>query len=179
MLPRRRQFLTLLKVCGVGASLVILSGCATNPMRGAYVDHTAAMPESARKELRPVKAEAVKVLWVERNNYGREVERRANQNYTLLGEAAFNGEMPPERQLVRHAQSVGADLVLFSSQMVGSAERAMPIQDSEYPNFIQSKRFGSPAYGKDVGLPMGSLSQQPGRSAIYDFEVSFWRSNNP
>ena len=40
----------MLKVCGVGASLVILSGCATNPMRGAYVDHTAAMPESAQKE---------------------------------------------------------------------------------------------------------------------------------
>lgn len=123
-----------------------------------------------------MKAEAVKVQWVEARVYGREMERRMNQDYTFLGEAAFNGEMPSNRELMRHAQRVGADSVVFTTKSVGSVERAAPLRERDYPNFVQSKRFGSPRWGKDAGVPMGSAYQETTRTTIFDFEVSFWRS---
>ena len=163
--------------CGVLLA-ALLSGCATNPVRQAYTDRSADLPESVRQQVSSAKAESVKVIWFAENDYTRETAMRAKQNYALLGESSFRGVYPSEGQLQRHAKKVGADLVLYTSLNAGFEERARPSGTDDYPNLVTSKRFGSPAYGSDANLGMANYSRDPGvtREPLCDFEVSFWRS---
>ena len=171
-----------LRIClnafGVLLATIILSGCATNPVRQSYHDRTGDLPESVKQRISSAKTETVKVVWLPENEYSRETTMRSKQNHALLGESTFRGSYPSEGQLQRHARKVGADLVLYTSMNAVSKERARPLSSDDYPNLVTSKRFGSPAYGTDANLGMANYWRDPGvtREPVCDFEVSFWRS---
>ena len=137
---------------GILMMAALLSGCATNPVRQSYQDRTGELPESVKQRVASEKSEAVKVLWLGPDDYSRETTLRAKQNTALLGESSFRGSVPAEGQLQRQARKVGADLVLYTSQTAGFAERPRPLDTSDYPNLVTSKRFGSPVYGTDANL---------------------------
>ena len=166
-----------LNAFGVLLATIILSGCATNPVRKSYHDRTGDLPESVKQRISSAKTETVKVIWLSENDYSRETTMR-KQNHALLGESTYRGGYPSEGQLLRQARNVGADLVLYTSRNAVSKERALPLSSDDYPNLVTSKRFGSPAYGTDANLGMANYSRDPGvtREPVCDFEVSFWRS---
>ena len=163
---------------GILLMATLLIGCATNPVRQSYHDRTGELPESVKQRISSAKSETVKVVWLPENEYSRETTMRSKQNYALLGESIYRGGYSSEGQLQSHARKVGADLVLYTSRNAGSEERTRPLNTSDYPNLVTSKRFGSPVFGSDANLGMANYSPDPGvtREPICDFDVSFWRS---
>lgn len=142
-------------------SCIFLSGCATNPYTQFYSDNTVSISEELKANtLYPYSG---KTQVYTTNNHNRDAQNLAEKGYMNIGVSSFHGTNPPSQsQLQKHAENVGADIVLYESHYMGSEVGAVPVF-----NFTPSKTSTTTSSG-NVNVQTNSTAGYGTANAQYN-----------
>jgi hypothetical protein len=155
---------TLLLAAGLG---IFLTGCATNPVAQFYQDQKKNMPVTLQQKLLPPSNAEPRLIsatpGIQRIKIARGI---LEQGYVLIGFSAYQGPAATEQQLVDQAKKVGADIVLFTSEFMGSQQGVRPIINYQpgqtytttESGTINANAYGSGGYASGFGTYSGSAT---------------------
>lgn len=167
-----------------------LTGCATNPFAQYYSDYTKQMPVAIQQRLLPSPKEpqVISITFAKHREEGQRLEERG---YTVIGEAAFfGGGNPTQQQLDHHAKSVGAEIVLLSSEFSHAEQGATPIftyvpgtkSTTTHSGTINLNPSGTGSYsGSSTTRTPAKMDTQyvPYQNRVYNYGATFWRRMKP
>ena len=182
-----RRFLIILMA-------LILTGCA-NQFTKFYRDNTAAATPEQIKVLMPWSG---KTVIYSSNNMRRDADSLVRKDYVPIGESAFHGSARTTHEmLVSQAETVGADIVLYYSEYLGSEQAVVPytqynpgqISTTHTTGTMNANSYGSGGYAYGTGTYSGtstttspgtySTSMMPITRQNYSHDAIFWRKRKP
>lgn len=120
------------------AALLLCCGCA-NQFTKFYQDNTPRLGPSAAYMRNYSGSTVVRSM----ANGADDIKAMKRKNYVALGSSAFQGSRAPGRNdLVNQAKRVGADVVLYRSDYLGSSQTAVP-----FVNYNQGQTYTTTSSG--------------------------------
>ena len=102
----------------------LTTGCATNPYVRFYADYTDGVAVLQNPLVVPPTGEPKVVRGTDVREDAKEMIRKG---YVLMGESSFNSAAVSDRLAVKHAKTVGAEVVLLYSQHTETLSGSMPL----------------------------------------------------
>jgi hypothetical protein len=183
----------LLMAAGLG---FLLTGCATSPIARFYQDHTKEMPVAFQQRLRPPNGNP-RIIAIAETQHKTEIHHLEEQGYTIIGDVGYQGPATTQSQLIEQAKFVGADIILYSSALLGTQQGVVPIVSyqpgqtyttSEF-GIVNANAYGSGGYVSGFGTYSGSATTTspgtfntqyvPYQYSVYRTMASFWRQLKP
>ncbi len=140
---------TVKRFSAVLLPIIILAGCATNPVAESYRDHPARVDSAGGgAHFMPY---AGKTTLQDSTDLERDGVSLTRDSYILVGTSVYEGKEPvTPAQIIAQGEKVRADVVLYQSGK-GISRPAVPIADraelSPAPNQIGAPRVGTYGHG--------------------------------
>jgi len=145
-----------LKILASIFSVVLLSGCVNNydKFYKPNVSVTQKLGDPLENYEIPKDGEEPKILYSNEENMEDEVAKLIAQGYELLGESAFVGKKDTEKNIIKHAQKVGATLVLLMDISKGVETQTNTIMMPQTANTSYYDSYGSGSAYTTYSAPM-------------------------